>query len=132
MKKVVLLALIALAVFVVACGTPVPPTPVPTVPPASSSSPASVVPTKAPAGPTVTGNITIWNGYHTGDNEEKTLNQLLDSAKKAYPDAKITVLEIPFDQLFNKFETEAATGGGPDMETKVFGFRGKYGCKAET
>ncbi|MBI5032687.1 MAG: phosphate/phosphite/phosphonate ABC transporter substrate-binding protein, partial [Chloroflexi bacterium] len=61
------------------------------------------------------GTITIWNGYHTGDNEEKTLNQLLDAAKKAFPDAKINVLEIPFDQLFNKFETEAATGGGPDM-----------------
>lgn len=110
MKKITLLTLIALAIFAVACATP---TEAPKPP--ASSSPAAPQPTAAPAGPTVKGNITLWNGYHTGDNEEKTLTQLIDAAKKQYPDAKITVLQIPFDQLFNKFETEAATGGGPDM-----------------
>ncbi len=112
MKKLVLLALIVLAVFVVACATPTAaPTKAPP-PPASSSAASSAAPA---AGPTVKGNVTIWNGYHTGDNEEKALTQLIDAAKKAYPDAKITVLQIPFDQLFNKFETESAAGGGPDM-----------------
>ncbi len=90
----------------------------PTAAPKPTEAPkATTAPTSAPAasGGTVKGAITIWNGYHTGDNEEKTLNQLLASAQKQFPDAKITVLEIPFDQLFTKFETEAATGGGPDM-----------------
>ena len=106
MKRATILTLLAAALLLAACGPSAT-----TAPPAGATTAA----TGAPAAGGVTGNITIWNGYHTGDNEEKTLNQLLDAAKKQYPDAKITVLEIPFDQLFNKFETEAATGGGPDM-----------------
>ena len=27
------------------------------------------------------------------------------------------MLQIPFDQVFNKWETEVAAGGGPDMFT---------------
>jgi arabinogalactan oligomer/maltooligosaccharide transport system substrate-binding protein len=59
--------------------------------------------------------VTLWHAYHTGGSEEKALNQLLDQAKKDNPDAKITVLAVPFDQVFNKWETETAAGGGPDM-----------------
>jgi arabinogalactan oligomer/maltooligosaccharide transport system substrate-binding protein len=69
----------------------------------------------ATAGPKVTGEVTLWHAYHAGDAEEKTINELVEKAKADNPDAKITVLEVPFDQLFNKFETEAAAGGGPDM-----------------
>jgi arabinogalactan oligomer/maltooligosaccharide transport system substrate-binding protein len=35
----------------------------------------------------------------------------------AHPEVKVNVLAIPFDQIFNKYETEAAAGGGPDMFT---------------
>jgi arabinogalactan oligomer/maltooligosaccharide transport system substrate-binding protein len=113
----VLALMAALAVFAAACApaaTPAPTTAPPTAAAAKpTTAPATTAPTAAPkpAGAT----ITIWTGYHTGDNEEKTINQLVEAAKKDLPDIKITVLEIPFDQLFNKFETEAATGGGPDM-----------------
>ncbi len=108
MKRTIIFTLLAATMLLAACG------PSATTAPANTSAASGA--TSAPAaGGTVKGNITIWNGYHTGDNEEKALNQLLDAAKKQFPDAKITVLEIPFDQLFNKFETEAATGGGPDM-----------------
>ncbi|HEX7588617.1 MAG TPA: extracellular solute-binding protein, partial [Anaerolineae bacterium] len=104
MKKLFLLAaLIAALAIVTACA------------PAPAPAATAVPPTAASSGATVKGAITIWDGYHTGDNEEKTINQLVAAAGKQFPDAKITVLEIPFDQLFNKFETEAATGGGPDM-----------------
>jgi arabinogalactan oligomer/maltooligosaccharide transport system substrate-binding protein len=101
--------LVALAVIAAGCGggaavTSAPPT---SAPPAPTSAPSG--------GGGVTGTITIWDGYHTGDNEEKTINQLVDAAKKQFPNATITVLEIPFANLFTKFETEAATGGGPDM-----------------
>jgi arabinogalactan oligomer / maltooligosaccharide transport system substrate-binding protein len=104
MKKLFMLAaLIAALAIVTACA------------PAPAPASTAVPPTAASSGTTVKGAITIWDGYHTGDNEEKTINQLVAAAGKQFPDAKITVLEIPFDQLFNKFETEAATGGGPDM-----------------
>src|SRR5207302_891547 len=45
------------------------------------------------------------------------LNQLIDKIRTANPSAKITVLQVPFDQVFNKFQTEAAAGGGPDLFT---------------
>ena len=41
----------------------------------------------------------------------------LDAFKKENPDVKVDVLQIPFDQVFNKWETEVAAGGGPDMYT---------------
>ncbi|MBK9710960.1 MAG: extracellular solute-binding protein [Kouleothrix sp.] len=76
--------------------------------------------TAAPAaggamGPKVTGEVTLWHAYGAGSAEETAINQLIEKAKTDNPDAKITVLEVPFDQVFNKFETEAAAGGGPDM-----------------
>ena len=37
--------------------------------------------------------------------------------KQEQPDLKVNVLQIPFDQVFNKWETEVAAGGGPDMFT---------------
>ena len=68
MKRAIILTLLVAALLLAACG------PSATTAPATSAPPA--------AGGAVSGTITIWNGYHTGDNEEKTLNQLLDAAKK--------------------------------------------------
>ncbi|HEY6204218.1 MAG TPA: extracellular solute-binding protein [Candidatus Limnocylindria bacterium] len=65
----------------------------------------------------IKGNITLWHAYGTGGSEETALNGIIDTIKKANPDAKITVLQVPFDQVFNKFQTEAAAGGGPDLFT---------------
>src|SRR5437870_1993346 len=65
----------------------------------------------------ITGNITLWHAYGTGGSEETALNQLIDKIRTANPTAKITVLQVPFDQVFNKFQTEAAAGGGPDLFT---------------
>jgi arabinogalactan oligomer/maltooligosaccharide transport system substrate-binding protein len=67
--------------------------------------------------PEVTGEVTIWHAYGTGSSEEKALAQVLDMVKSKNPNATVNVLQIPFDQVFNKFETEAAAGGGPDMFT---------------
>ncbi len=64
----------------------------------------------ATAGPKVTGEVTLWHAYGAGSAEETAINQLIDKAKTDNPDAKITVLEVPFNQVFNKFETEAAAG----------------------
>ena len=127
--------LIALALAVAACGTPTA-APAPTQASAPTQAPAQ--PTAAPAQPTkapeatkapeptaapaasgekITGEITLWHAYGTGSAEEKALAQVLEKIQKDNPDAKINVLQIPFDQIFNKYETEAAAGGGPDMFT---------------
>src|SRR2546430_16621726 len=61
----------------------------------------------------ITGNITLWHAYGTGGSEETALNQLIAKIRTANPTAKITVLQVPFDQVFTKFQTEAPAGGGP-------------------
>jgi len=73
--------------------------------------------TTAPAtGPV---SLTIWHGYHAGGSEESTINTIVSNYMVANPNVKITVLEVPFDQLFNKWDTAVAAGGtgGPDMFT---------------
>ncbi|GIV94373.1 extracellular solute-binding protein [Chloroflexus aurantiacus] len=81
---------------------------------------AAPQPTTAPApstsdGMAITGTVTLWHAYGTGSAEEKAINMLIDRARAAYPDATINVLQIPFDQIFNKFNNEVSSGGGPDM-----------------
>jgi arabinogalactan oligomer/maltooligosaccharide transport system substrate-binding protein len=63
----------------------------------------------------VTGTVTLWHAYGTGSTEEATINKLIANAQAAYPEATINVLQIPFDQVFNKFQNEVTSGGGPDM-----------------
>ena len=65
----------------------------------------------------ISGNLTLWHSYHTGGSEEQALTQLIDKVKKDNANAKITVLNVPFDQIFNKYQTEVASGGGPDIWT---------------
>jgi arabinogalactan oligomer/maltooligosaccharide transport system substrate-binding protein len=72
--------------------------------------------TEAPA-EDLSGEITLWNAYGTGGAEEKALTEALVAMNAKYPDLKVNVLQIPFDQIFNKWETEVAAGGGPDMFT---------------
>jgi len=59
--------------------------------------------------------IALWHAYQTGSAEEATLALLVENAKQAFPGMTIEVLQIPFDQIFNKYQTEVAAGGGPDM-----------------
>ncbi len=61
------------------------------------------------------GTVTLWHAYQTGSAEEETLAALIENAKAAYPDMTINVLQIPFSEIFNKYQTEVAAGGGPDM-----------------
>ncbi|MEW5870159.1 MAG: extracellular solute-binding protein [Chloroflexota bacterium] len=61
------------------------------------------------------GEVTLWHAYQTGSAEESTLTELITNAKAQFPDMTINVLQIPFDQIFNKYQQEVAAGGGPDM-----------------
>ncbi len=106
-----LFALLALfATLLAACGQSTP---------AAQPTAAPAQPTAAPApstdGMAITGTVTLWHAYGTGSAEEKAINILIDRARAAYPQATINVLQIPFDQIFNKFNNEVSSGGGPDM-----------------
>ncbi len=60
------------------------------------------------------GTVTLWHGW-TGAEADTLNNQILPAWQAANPDIKINVLAVPFDQLKNKYQTEVATGGGPDL-----------------
>ncbi len=66
-------------------------------------------------GEALSGTVTLWNAYGTGSAEEETLTAIVAAVKEANPDLTIDVLQIPFDQIFNKWQTEVAAGEGPDM-----------------
>lgn len=138
-RSLSLFALIALfAMILAACGggqatapttAPAEPTAAPAEPtaaPAATEAAAAAAttapaPTTAPAagGETdampVTGTVTLWHAYGTGSTEETTINTLVETVRGANPEATINVLQIPFDQIFNKFQNEVTSGGGPDL-----------------
>jgi arabinogalactan oligomer/maltooligosaccharide transport system substrate-binding protein len=66
-----------------------------------------------PAKPAEPVTISIWHGYI--ETEEQTFSQAVQDFMAANPDVKIDVLAVPFDELVNKFQTEAAAGGGPTL-----------------
>ncbi len=95
MKKslLTLVSFLLVAAFVLAaCGTPATPAPV--------------------AAPIV---VTFWHAYGTGSAEEAALTKVLAAAAVDMPQYKINVLQIPFADIFNKYRTDVAAGGGPDM-----------------
>lgn len=84
--------------------------------PAASEAPASTAPESlAPAG--LAGDLTLWHAYGSsgGNAEFKAFTRILEGVKAANPGLNLTVLEVPFADLYKKFETESAAGGGPDM-----------------
>jgi len=85
--------------------------------PAATTAPADATTAPAPGGAAVpvTGDVTLWHAYSTGGSEDAALTELIDAAKAANPDANISVLQVPFDQVFSKFENDVAAGGGPDL-----------------
>jgi arabinogalactan oligomer/maltooligosaccharide transport system substrate-binding protein len=93
---------------------------------ACSSSGASSAPSKAPtAGATaatsaaaggLTGTLTVWSSYGSGAGTEPTAYKAVtDKIAAANPGLKLTLQDVKFDDLFKKFELEAASGGGPDL-----------------
>ena len=72
--------------------------------------------TAAPSAAALSGALTIWNAYGSGGTAEgKAFEQILAGFQAANPGVTLTVLDVPFSDLYKKFETEAAAGGGPDM-----------------
>ncbi|GAB4484124.1 MAG: extracellular solute-binding protein [Anaerolineales bacterium] len=69
-------------------------------------------PTTAPAEKVT---VTFWHAYGTGSAEETALQKILEQAKTDLPQYDIQVLQVPFNDIFNKYRTDVAAGGGPDM-----------------
>ncbi len=119
----------AVAIVAAACGgssaTP--------SPSAAASTPASVAPSvatstapsqaasqapsaAAPSQAALSGTITVWEAYGaSGSAEKDAFDSMVATVKAANPGLTVTVLDVPFNNLFTKFETDAASGAGPDL-----------------
>jgi arabinogalactan oligomer/maltooligosaccharide transport system substrate-binding protein len=117
----VLSTLAGLAIVVGACtgGS----TPAPASQPAASQPAGSEAAGSAPAGSAaassaapLTGALTIWEAYGASGNSEKdAFDKIVAQVKTANPGLTVTVTDVPFNNLFTNFETQAAAGAGPDM-----------------
>lgn len=76
----------------------------PTLPPAQT-----VEPSAARLG------LTLWHSFGEGSAEAAIIKTQTELAEQSNPQVSISVLSVPGDQLINKFETETAAGGGPDL-----------------
>jgi arabinogalactan oligomer/maltooligosaccharide transport system substrate-binding protein len=79
---------------------------------------APAVATEAPAVATEAAapiEVTFWHAYGTGSAEETALAGILAQAAIDLPQYKINVLQVPFNDVYTKYETDVAAGGGPDM-----------------
>jgi arabinogalactan oligomer/maltooligosaccharide transport system substrate-binding protein len=114
-KKLKIASLVAgLALVVGACAGGASPSPSAPSQAPSTSAPASQEPSEAPAA--LSGELTVWHSYGSGAGTEATaLKEVTDAIKAANPDLKLTIQDVKFDDLFKKFELEAAAGGGPDL-----------------
>lgn len=63
-----------------------------------------------PEGPVT---VSIWHGFI--ETEEATLRSVVDRFNAENEDVTVELLAVPFDELQNKFQTEAASGGGPTL-----------------
>jgi len=136
-KQLRLAALVAgVAIIAAACSSGAAST-APSAAPAStapSTAPESTAPeSQAPAG--LAGELTIWHSYSSGAGTElDALNEVLATVEAANPDLKVTVLEVPFADIYNKYNADAATGAGPDLfiaPNDSLGFQAREGVIAD-
>jgi arabinogalactan oligomer/maltooligosaccharide transport system substrate-binding protein len=111
MKSPIRLAglLAAVAMVAGACG-----------PGGGASQPAGSAGTQAAGA--LTGKLTIWHSYASSGGGQKSaevqaLDKLIANVTAKNPGLTITSVFVTFDKeaIFNNFEKESATGGGPDM-----------------
>jgi maltose-binding protein MalE len=67
----------------------------------------------APPEVKVKGIITLWHAWK--ESEIVALNEVIAAFQAEQPDVKFDVLYVPFEDLRGKYETAAATGGGPTV-----------------
>ena len=75
---------------------------------------AGVVPVAAQDG--LEGDLTLWHTYSSGAGTElDALNTVIANVAAANPGLNVEVLEVPFGDVFNKWQLEVASGEGPDL-----------------
>jgi arabinogalactan oligomer/maltooligosaccharide transport system substrate-binding protein len=117
MKKQLRLAAIVagVAIIAAACGPSggsAAPTSAASAPP---STPAGSTPPESQAPAALSGEVTLWHSYGSGGGETGALNTVLETVRTANPGLTIEVVEQPFDQIFTKWRTDVAAGGGADL-----------------
>jgi arabinogalactan oligomer / maltooligosaccharide transport system substrate-binding protein len=101
-----LVSILLIATFALAACAPATQAPVPAEPGAPAE----------PAEPMVeVTEVTFWHAYGTGSAEEVALAKVLAQAGTDLPQYKINVLQVPFNDIYNKYRVDVAAGGGPDM-----------------
>lgn len=121
MKKQLWMAMtvvMAAALVLAACAPAA--TPAPTEAPVATQPPATMAPvaTAAPTAAAAPITLTIWHSYHTGGSEEQAISQIVAQYMKDNPNVTVSVQNIPFDQIFTKWQTDVASGGSAaDMFT---------------
>jgi maltose-binding protein MalE len=61
----------------------------------------------------VSGTVSLWQSWK--ENEIESLNAVISAFQVKHPDVVFDTLYVPFDDLRGKYETAAATGGGPSV-----------------
>jgi arabinogalactan oligomer/maltooligosaccharide transport system substrate-binding protein len=96
-----------MAIVAAACGG----TTVTSAPAATQGSTASQ-PAAGSAAPTgLSGTLNIWESYSSGGGELTAFNKVLDTIRAANPDLKLVVVDQPFSDIFNKWQTDVLAGG---------------------
>ena len=112
-KQLRLASIVAgVAIIAAACSSPSTSTAPSTAPESTAPEPGA---SESAAPAALTGEITLWHSYGSGGGETGALNTVLEKVRAANPDLDITVVEQPFDQIFTKWRTDVAAGGGADM-----------------
>jgi arabinogalactan oligomer/maltooligosaccharide transport system substrate-binding protein len=62
---------------------------------------------------TLEGEVAFWHGL--GDQGSLVAEFIEPAWAEAYPNVTLDTLSVPFDQLQNKYNTEASAGGGPHV-----------------
>lgn len=103
----------SLALVAGACG-PGGATTAPATGPAATGSTGTTAPAETTTA-ALSGTLTIWEAYGaSGTSEKDAFEKIVAQVKAANPGLTVNTLDVPFNDLFNKFETSASTGE-PDM-----------------
>ena len=109
----------AVAIVAAACGgttaTPSPSAAPSVAPSAMASESAAPSESTAPAAAPLEGTLTVWHSYGSGGGETGAFQKALGRLLAANPKLVVHVVVQPFSDIFNKWNTDVAAGGGPDM-----------------
>jgi arabinogalactan oligomer/maltooligosaccharide transport system substrate-binding protein len=104
-----------LILVVSACGPAATTAPATQAPVATTGPAATEAMSEAPTAAALSGTLTIWEAYGaSGTSEKDAFDKIVAQVKTANPGLTVNVLDVPFNNLFSKFETSASTGE-PDM-----------------